>query len=75
MGKGNAESARAEGGTVMADEKKIPLGKPLPLTALDLADAAIITAEDIEKAKKLWRENAPDKFIDLLDAEFIEEDE
>ena len=57
----------------MADEKKTPLGKPLSLTAKELAEAAVITVEDIAQAKELWRENAPYKFIDLLDAELIED--
>ena len=59
----------------MADDKKTPLGKPLSLTAKQLAAAAVITAEDIEQAKELWRENAPYRFIDLLDAEKVEEGE
>lgn len=53
--------------------KKAPLGKPLSLTAKQLADAAIVTDEDIEEARRFWRENAPEKFIDLLDAELIED--
>lgn len=54
---------------------KVPLGKPLPLTDKELTDAAVITEEDIENARKFWRENAPEKFIDLLDAEIVEEGE
>ena len=59
----------------MADKKKVPLGKPLSLTDKQLDAAAVITEEDIEKAKEFWRENAPEKFIDLLDAIPIDEGE
>lgn len=58
----------------MPDKKKVSLGKPLPLTDKELTDAAVITEEDIEQAKKFWRENAPDKFWNLLDAETVEEE-
>ena len=59
----------------MPDKKKVPLGKPLPLTEKELEEAAVITEEDIEEAKEFWRENAPEEFIDLLDAETVEEGE
>lgn len=52
----------------------VPLGKPLPLSEADLTEAAKITDEDIERAKKFWRMFAPEKFIDLLDAETVEDD-
>ena len=58
----------------MADKKKVPLGKPLSLTDKKLDAAAEITEEDIEEAKEFWRENAPEKFIDLLDAETVDEE-
>lgn len=58
----------------MPDKKKVPLGKSLSLTDKQLTDAAEITEEDIENAKKFWRENAPDKFVDLLDAEIVDEE-
>ena len=59
----------------MPDKKKVPLGSPLPLTDKELTDAAAITEQDIENARKFWRDNAPDKFWDLLDAETTEEGE
>ena len=46
---------------------KIPLGAPLSLSDDDLDVLAIITSEDIEAAKKLWRDSVPDEFADLLD--------
>jgi len=58
----------------MPDKKKVPLGKPLALTNTELTKASVITEEDIENARKFWRENAPEKFIDLLDAELIEDE-
>jgi len=51
----------------------VPLGKPLQLTDKELAEAAKVTDENIEKAKKLWKQFAPDEFIDLLDAEKVNE--
>jgi len=75
MGSRSANSARAEGGAVMAEKKKVPLGAPLSLTNAELTDAAVVTEEDIEQAKKFWRENAPEKFWNLLDAETTEEGE
>jgi len=59
----------------MAEKKKAPLGKPLSLTNTELTQTAAVTEEDIEHAKKFWRENAPEKFVDLLDAETTEEGE
>lgn len=58
----------------MPDKKKVPLGKPLPLTEKQLTDAAAITEEDIENARKFWRMFAPDGFVDLLDAEIVEDE-
>lgn len=58
----------------MPDKKKVPLGNPLSLTDKQLTDAAVITEKDIERAKEFWRENAPDKFVDLLDAEIVDEE-
>ena len=57
----------------MADKKSVPLGEPLPLTERQLDMAAVITGEDIKEAKELWRESAPEKFWNLLDAEFVED--
>lgn len=59
----------------MADKKKVPLGKPMPLTEKQLTEAAVVTDEDIDLARRLWRESAPEKFFNLLDAEPIEEGE
>lgn len=59
----------------MPDKRPVPLGKPLPLTDKELTDAATITEEDIEAARKFWRMFAPEKFADLLDAELVEDDE
>jgi len=59
----------------MADKKKVSLGKPLSLTEKELTEAAVITDEDIEKATVFWRENAPEKFWNLLDAETTKEGE
>lgn len=59
----------------MADKKKVPLGNPLSLTDKELTEAAVITEEDIENARKFWRMFAPDGFVDLLDAELVEDDE
>jgi len=57
----------------MPDKKKVLLGKPLSLTNKELTDAAVVSEEDIEKAKEFWRENAPEKFWNLLDAETVGE--
>lgn len=54
---------------------KVPLGKPLQLTDEELDILAEVTPEDIEKAKKFWRKNAPAKFKNLLDAEETTEGE
>lgn len=59
----------------MPDKNKVPLGSPLPLSEADLTEAAKITEEDIERARKFWRMFAPDGFVDLLDAEIVEDDE
>lgn len=59
----------------MADKKKVPLGKPLQLTDKELEEAAVITEEDIEAARLLWIESAPEKFINLLDAELVENED
>jgi hypothetical protein len=53
---------------------KIPLGKPLPLSDADLDALAVVTPDDIEAAKRLWRESVPDEFKDLLDATQVIED-
>lgn len=53
----------------MPDAKKIPLGKPLNLTDEDLDDLSKVTPTDIEKAKQLWRNTAPEEFQSLLDAQ------
>lgn len=52
----------------MTDEKKVPLGNPLPLSDADLYELARITDEDIKKAKKLWKKAAKPKLSDLLEA-------
>ena len=57
----------------MPDKKKVALGKPLSLTDKELTKAAVVTEEDIERAKEFWRENAPEKFWNLLDAELVED--
>jgi hypothetical protein len=44
----------------------VPLGKPLQLTDAELDALAVITPEDIQAAKALWSQAAPDKFKDLL---------
>jgi hypothetical protein len=54
--------------------KPVPIGQPLPLSDADLDALAVITPEDIEAAKKLWRDSVPDEFRDLLDTtQVIEE--
>jgi hypothetical protein len=52
---------------------KTPLGKPLALTDKELTKAAFVTEEDKEAARKFWRETAPEEFVDLLDAELVED--
>lgn len=59
----------------MAGPKRVPLGQPLQLTDEQLDQLAEVTPEDIEKAKAFWRNNAPPKFVTLLDAQTIEEQE
>lgn len=52
-----------------------PLGKPLPLTDAELDALAEITDDDIERARALWRRTVPPEFRDLLDAEYIPDEE
>lgn len=51
-----------------AKRKIVPLGKPLPLTDVDLSLLAEVTPTDIERSKAAWRRNVPDKYKNLLDA-------
>jgi hypothetical protein len=44
----------------------VPLGKPLQLTDAELDALAVITPEDIQRAKALWSQAAPEQFKDLL---------
>jgi HK97 family phage portal protein len=44
------------------------VGQPLMLTEEELAVLAIVTAGDLERARQLWQEEAPEPFADLLDA-------
>jgi HK97 family phage portal protein len=44
------------------------LGQPLNLTDEELRQLAEIHVEDVEAARELWREEAPDDLADLLDA-------
>ena len=50
-------------------KKRVPLGKPLKLTDADLDRLSQVTPSDIEAAKIRWRQNAPKKYKNLLDAE------
>lgn len=50
----------------MSDNPKVPLGKPLPLSDADLDELSKVTPEDIDKARRLWKEANPD-LDDLLD--------
>ena len=54
-------------------DKKIPLGKPIHLSDMDLDELSKVTPADIEKAKQLWRNTAPPEFETLLDAETIDD--
>ncbi|MCW5943293.1 MAG: hypothetical protein KIS66_13760 [Fimbriimonadaceae bacterium] len=47
-------------------KKLVPLGEPLPEPTDQDAE---YTEADIEAAKRSWRENCPDGFESLLDAE------
>ena len=47
-------------------KRRQPLGKPLPEAT---EETAVITPEDIERAKVSWRKYAPERYKDLLDAE------
>lgn len=49
----------------------VPLGPLPPLTDAELDELSQITEEDIEEAKKLWKQNVPDDFVDLLDAQDV----
>jgi HK97 family phage portal protein len=44
------------------------VGQPLMLTEEELAVLAIVTAGDLERARQLWQEEAPEPFAGLLDA-------
>lgn len=55
--------------------KKVPLGKPLPLTDEWLDELAQVTPADILKAQAFWRAHAPEEFKDLLDAQTEEDQE
>lgn len=56
-------------GKVLPLRKAPPhLGQPLLLTEEELAALAEITAMDIERARRLWREEAPEPFAELLEA-------
>jgi len=54
-------------------DKKVSLGSPLFLSDKELDELSQVTEEDIKQALKFWRENAPDEFIDLLDAQKVDE--
>lgn len=45
---------------------RVPLGKPLDLTDAELDELAKITPADIQRARELWKQAAPDKFKTLL---------
>ncbi len=47
---------------------RVPIGKPLNLSDDDLEEQAKVTPEDIEAARKLWRESVDPEIADLLDA-------
>lgn len=55
----------------MAD--KIPLGKPLELTDEELDALAIVTPEDIAKARRLWIQSVPAEIKSLLDVQEVVE--
>jgi hypothetical protein len=54
---------------------KIPPGDPLPLSDADLDELSKVTAEDVKRARELWRKAALDQFKDLLDPILIEVEE
>lgn len=47
---------------------KVPLGQPLEFTDDELDLLSEVTEEDIQNARRLWIESAPDDIKDLLDA-------
>ena len=51
-----------------------PLGKAQTFTKAELAKLAEVSAEDIERAKLAWRQDASAKGRDLLDAGDAEEE-
>jgi hypothetical protein len=55
----------------MANSKPIrrkPLGHLIPYTDAELDQLSQVTPQDIERAKVWWKENAPRKYKNLLDA-------
>jgi hypothetical protein len=50
---------------------KVKLGKPLEWTDEMLDEMAQVTPADIAQAQAFWRNNAPERFKTLLDAQTV----
>lgn len=53
-------------------KRRQPLGEPLPEAT---EETAVITPDDIERARQSWLKYAPERYKDLLDAEIEKGDE
>lgn len=52
----------------MSKKKRKPLGKPIEWTDADLDALSNITEADIIEAGQWWKQNAPKKYKNLLNA-------
>lgn len=64
----------------MADQstppkRKVPLGKALKFTPKQLDELSTVTPADILKAQQFWKEHAPKRYKNLLDAESVDNQE
>lgn len=55
--------------------KKKPLGAAITWTDADLDHMAEISPTDLKAAEALWRNEAPQRYANLLSAEVIEKDQ
>jgi hypothetical protein len=58
----------------MAQPRKVPLGQPLEWSDADLDTLSQISPQDVQAAQQRWRNVAPTRYRNLLDAVPVEDD-
>lgn len=58
-----------------AKPKRVPLGKPIEWSDVDLDALSAVTQADIKAAEALWQRDAPNPFKALLQAKVLEQGE